>query len=79
MERHQVEQAMIYDSWFAEHPANWIRVATLYLPGPREAVADDRVDFYSANPAAAARFRTALAAFRRTSPQAAMMLVLADP
>lgn len=79
MEHHQVEQAMVYEGWFPRRPGNWIKVATLFLPGPRVIVAFDHVVLYSTNPAAAARLRKALAAYRLTSQQAAMMLVLADP
>jgi hypothetical protein len=76
MARHHVEQAMIYDGMFPRRPANWIRVATLHLPRPWVAVGDDKVAFYSTSPEAAARLRQALANYRKSSPQAAMMLEL---
>jgi hypothetical protein len=79
MARHHVEQAMIYDAWFPHRPAGWIRVATLRLPSPRIVVAFDEVAFYASNSAAAARLRKALAAYRQSSPQAALMLALTEP
>jgi hypothetical protein len=77
MARHHVEQAMVYDGLFPRRPANWIRVATLHLPSPWVAVGDDKVAFYSTSPEAAARLRQALANYRKSSPQVAMMLELA--
>lgn len=79
MDRQQVEHAMVYDSWFERRPANWIRVATLSLPKPWVSVGGDQVAFYSTSPQAAARLRKALAEYRKSSIQAAMMLALTDP
>jgi len=79
MKRHHVEQAMVYDGLYPRRPANWIRVATLHLPLPWVTVGDDKVAFYSTSPEAAARLRQALANYRKSSPQAAMMLELAPP
>ena len=79
MTRHHVEQAMVHDSAIPRRPANWIRVATLRLPLPWVTVGDDKVAFYSASPEAAARLRQALDRYRRSSPQAAMMLELVPP
>ena len=79
MNRHRVEQAMVYDKLYPRRPANWIRVATLTLPLPWVTVGDDKVAFYSANPAAAGRLREALVNYRKSSPQAAMMLELTPP
>jgi hypothetical protein len=76
MEAKKVEQVMIYDDWVRQKPANWIRVATLTLPGSKVVVPFDQVDFYSANPAAAARMRKALIEYRNGSRQAAKMLTL---
>jgi hypothetical protein len=76
MNRHHVEQAMIYDGLYPRRPANWIRVATLHLPLPWVTVGDDKVAFYSTSPEAATRLRQALANYRKSSPQAAMMLEL---
>ena len=76
---HHVEQAMVYDGLVARRPANWIRVATLRLPLPRVTVGGDEVAFYSTSPEAAARLRQALANYRNSSRQAAMMLELAPP
>ena len=67
---------MVYDGMFPRRPANWIRVATLHLPRPWVAVGDDKVAFYSTSPEAAARLRQVLANYRKSSPQAAMMLEL---
>jgi hypothetical protein len=79
MMRHHVEHAMVYDNLVPRRPANWIRVATLHLPLPWVAVGDDKVAFYSTSPQAAARLRQALANYRQSSPQAAMMLELSPP
>lgn len=76
MSRHKVEQAMVYDSTVPHPPANWIRVATLTLPLPWVTVGGDKVTFYSTSPEAASRLRQALANYRQSSPQAAMMLEL---
>ena len=76
MMRHHVEQAMVYDSLFPRRPVNWIRVATLHLPLPWVTVGDDKVALYSTSPEAAARLRQALERYRKSSPQAAMMLEL---
>jgi hypothetical protein len=76
MARRKIEHAIIYPEWLGGLPAGWTHVATLHLPHPWVSVASDRVAFYSTNQAAAARFRTALEAYRKTSAQAAMMLVI---
>jgi hypothetical protein len=76
MIRHHVEQAMVYDRLFPRLPANWIRVATLHLPLPWVTVGGDKVAFYSTSPEAAQRLRQALERYRKSSPQAAMMLEL---
>src|SRR5260370_16015127 len=79
MNRHHVEQAMVFDGLYPRRPDNWIRVATLHLPLPWVTVGDDKVAFYSSSPEAAARLRQALAHYSKSSPQAAMMLELAPP
>lgn len=81
MERRRVEQAIVYAKWFERRPADWIHVATLHLPAPWvvDAAGDDKVDFYATNPEAAARLRRALAGYRKSSAQAAMMLEMAPP
>ena len=76
MRRHKVEHAFFYDTWFGEHPASWIRVATLTLPAPSVVAGGSQVSLYSTNPEAAARLRAALTAYRQSSLQAAMMLTL---
>ncbi|MBV8392301.1 MAG: hypothetical protein JOY81_03880 [Alphaproteobacteria bacterium] len=76
MAAHQVEQAMIFDGWLKKRPPAWIKVATLILPLPWISVGDDHVSLYSVTPAAAERLRKALANYRQSSRQAAMMLVL---
>ncbi len=75
MKQHGIQQAMVYDN-AVPHPANWIRVATLTLPLPWVTVGGDKVAFYATNPEAAARLRQALANYRQSSPQGAMMLAL---
>lgn len=79
MAAHKVEQVMIYDSWVKKRPADWVKVATLDLPLPWISVGGDHVSFYSANAAAAERLRKALAAYRQSSRQAAMMLRFEAP
>jgi len=76
MTRNKVEQAMVYDGLFTHRPANWIRVATLHLPLPWVTVGSDAVAFYATSPEAANRLRKALESYRKSSPQAAMMLEL---
>jgi hypothetical protein len=80
MQRHGVEHAMIYDSFYPRRPANWIRVATLHLPPPCVMTgSSDSVAFYSTSPAAAARLARALEQYRAHSDRAATMLTFEAP
>ena len=81
MQRQRVELAIVYAKWFERRPVDWIHVATLHLPAPWvvDAAGDDKVDFYATGPEAAVRLRRALEAYRKGSPQAAMMLEMAPP
>ena len=80
MDRRKVEHAMVYASWFARRPPNWIHVADLNLPLPCITPgSSDHVAFYSTSPQAAERLRTALAGYRGISRDREMMLVWAEP
>ncbi|WP_431270156.1 hypothetical protein [Dankookia sp. P2] len=66
--RHGIRLAMIFPWWFEGVPGSWVRVAELWLSGPRIAAAGDHVTFYATEPAAEAELRQKLAAFAPTLP-----------
>ena len=68
--KHKVGLVMIYDSWFDDAPANWIKLGVLhetqqYFPQPISGIG---VSFYATSPEAAARLRPQFEAFRKTLP-----------
>lgn len=79
MKRHNVEHAIVDPGDVGKQPGDWIHVADLNLPLPCITPGgSDHVSFRSANPEAAARLRSALVEYRRSSRDRAAMLVLAD-
>ncbi len=67
MQKHNVEYAIVYESWFKKRPENWIKVATLNLPQPSITPADSWVAFYAASPEGATRLKSALLEYREHS------------
>ena len=79
MKRHHVEHAIVDSSEEGSRPAAWIHVADLNLPLPCITPGStDHVSFYSMTPEAAARLRSALIEYRKSSRDRATMLVLAE-
>lgn len=67
MARKDVQFAFVYGTWFPQRPATWVRVGDLVLPEERFTPADSVVALYATNPAAAARLKTALETYKRSS------------
>jgi hypothetical protein len=67
MQKHNVDYAIIYESWFKDHPQGWVKVATLHLPPPRITPADDEVTFYATNSDTALKMKSALLDYRAHS------------
>ncbi|SDF25341.1 hypothetical protein [Terriglobus roseus] len=68
--KHDVELVMIYDSWFASPPPDWIKLGVLhesqqYFESPISTIG---VSFYATSTDAAKRLLPQLGAFRRTLP-----------
>jgi len=63
MKEKGVDHAIIYESWFPETPANWIKVAQLRLPGRRVTPASDLVTFYATSPSAADEMAQAISRY----------------
>lgn len=70
MARKGVEIALVYDEWVTPHPAEWVRVGELVLPGLRVTPASDTVAMYATNERAATRLRATLDGYRESSPLA---------
>lgn len=69
-----IQLAMIYESWLPQ-PANWQRVARLYLGVPQVSAGDRVVSFYSIDPSDTQRLNDLLQAFQPSLP-AGVRLVL---
>lgn len=69
MQAHGVHYAFIYDDWFLQRPANFIRVATLSLPQDARLIgpALPSVSLYGDSPEAAATLRQAILRYRQAS------------
>jgi len=65
---HNVQTAIIYDTWFPTVPPNWIRVATLHLSKLRLTPAEPEVSFYALNQEALPHMYSALKAFQKALP-----------
>lgn len=70
MDKKNVHYAFVYDDWFAQHPANWIKVADLQLTVPKIAAAFDTVAFYATDSESAHRLRTTMRAYQAAHPEA---------
>ncbi|MFI3189886.1 hypothetical protein BCS42_00295 [Crenothrix sp. D3] len=60
MEKKHIKYAFIYDSWFPQKPANWIKVAELRLQEPRITPASDTVTLYAVGLAKAEKLQGVL-------------------
>lgn len=68
MEARGVRFALLYDAWFPDRPADWIRVGELVLPGVKITPAYPRVALYGAGPEAATTLRSALEEYVAAHP-----------
>jgi len=76
---HQVQVAMIYDSYFPDRPEHWRCLAKLYL-GSRQVTADQAVvSFYSLTPESVAALHRQLRAFAKTLPAGVRLVVRQEP
>ena len=64
-QQHDVHLAMIYDDWFPQRPAEWVRVGTLKFSQKRITAAGSEVSFYASDAESVAPLREALESFRR--------------
>lgn len=64
-----VRYAFVYDAWFPQRPADWIKVAELRLTIPRVSAASDTVALYATDAAAAGKLRDVLQRYRRDNPE----------
>ncbi len=62
---HDVHLAMIYDGWFPQRPAEWVRVGTLKFTQLRITAAMSEVSFYATDSASVPAIRAALEEFQR--------------
>ena len=67
-DRHRVKLAMVYDAWFPDFPADWIRLGTLYRTGPRISAGANEVAFYARDAGTAQRAHGALRAWAEGLP-----------
>jgi hypothetical protein len=63
MTKKRVQYAFVYDSWFPDRPASWIKVGQLKLLQKRITPASDLVSFYADDPSSAEKLRSTLATF----------------
>lgn len=70
MTRKGVHYAFVYEFWFPDHPANWIKVGEMTLTTPKIAAAADSVAFYATDSASADRLRAVMQEYERETPQA---------
>lgn len=64
MKRHDVKYAFIYDEWFSDRPASFIKVAVLKLAVPNITSAESSVSLYAVDSASADKLKVVLSAFR---------------
>jgi hypothetical protein len=69
MDERGVSIAMVYSSWFGDDlPADWILVGRMRNPDLQGGPAEDTVDLYATDDAAARRLREALERFEPSDP-----------
>jgi hypothetical protein len=76
---HGVELILIYDDWFPNRPASWVRLGHLKLLRPKITPAEADVQFYARDEASAERVRAALSSFSGTLPDGAAFVATTDP
>ncbi|MBX9407725.1 hypothetical protein K5E40_18785 [Pseudomonas baetica] len=64
MKQHNVKYAFIYDGWFRQRPANFIKIARLKLAVPNITSAQDSVSLYAVDAASADKLKSVLTEFR---------------
>ena len=69
MARKGVHYALIYEEWFPERPASWIKVGELKMTTPKVAAAYDSVAFYATDETRAATLKTVMQGYARDNPQ----------
>lgn len=69
-EEHNVDLAMIYDSWFKTFiPSHWIKIGELYLSTPYRSPASPKVSFYLRKPEQLEQIHHLIEAFSQTLPE----------
>jgi hypothetical protein len=63
MAREHVKYAFVYDWWFPNKPASWIKVGELKMLQRKLTPAGDMVTLYAADPSSAAKLRSTLTSF----------------
>lgn len=76
---HGVDLILIYDDWFPNHPASWIRLGSLKLLRPKITPSSAQVEFYARDITSVARARLALTDFARSLPQGASFVPASGP
>jgi hypothetical protein len=67
--QHGVQLVMIYDDWYPQHPAGWVRVGQLKFDQMKVTAADSKVSFYATSAGSVAPIRTAVQKFQTTLPK----------
>lgn len=62
--------AFVYEDWFPERPANWVKVADLRLTVPKIAAAFDTVAMYATDADAVQKLQTTLRGYQAEHPEA---------
>lgn len=70
MDSKNAHYAFIYDQWFADHPANWVKVADLTLTVPKIAAAFDSVAMYATDSDSADKLESTLKNYQASHPEA---------
>jgi hypothetical protein len=73
--RHNVKFAMIYDRWFYKIPANWKKVAELYLSKIKMSPAENVVAFYILDKEIKNEITPLLRRFESTLPDGVMLVI----
>lgn len=70
MDSKHARYAFVYDEWFPERPANWVKVADVQLTVPKIAAAFDSVAMYATDSESAQKLETTLKAYQAAHPEA---------
>lgn len=79
MAKKSVKYAFIYDNWFKQKPANWIKVGGLFLNQTLITPGADTVALYAADSASADKLRAVLTPFMAQSDSSSQSIVLIYP